>query len=1393
MPDNKDDLSDSSHNEATMSRPITNISPPDKFSFKPDEWPRWKLRYERYLAASGLENQNDKTKINSLIYNMGEDAEDIFASFSWDDEADKDKYAKVIEKFELHFIPKRNTIHERCMFFQRKQKPGESADEFITSLYKLSEHTEFKEMRDDLIRDFLILGLQDRELSKKMQLMQDLTLQKAIQTVRTHEMVEKQQGLQNRETSIGDHQGTVDRVYLRPPSGKNYSLSKTSSSLQDWRKPKDQKREKCYRCGSSPHDRLACPARNATCLKCGFVGHFSKSCRTKTEPGQDSRAAKHYDRRASRRIQYAQVDSDLDEDSETSEQHHYVSRARRYSSSDSGDNALYIGRIEKITRRIQCAEAKYDFTCHVGEKHRRFQIDCGADETITPVTYYDSKYKLYKPDCKFEVPGKRPLSVMGMQKLPFSYRGKTSIQKVYLAENQQTALLGKPAIEAFGLIKRVNASAVIHPDGDPPEKRFPNLFKGLGCIPGEYKITLKEGSKPFAITTPRKIPFPLRKTVKEKLMKMVDDGVITPITEPTDWVSPMSIASRKGKIRLCIDLTRLNRNVKREIFPIPPIEESLAKPRGAKIFSKIDANSGFHQCNLAEESKKLTTFLTPFGRFYFNKLPFGITSAPEFFQAQMNRILEGCPNTICHMDDILVWGKTVEEHDQHLNILLAKLQEANLTLNAEKCEFRKKSVKFLGFILSENSIKPDPERVEAILQMTEPTNRTELQSFLGSVNFLSRHIPNRSTALEPLHALLKKDCPFFWGPAQQEAFVETKERLAAAPILAMYDPKRPTIVSSDASSYGIGAVLLQLDDENNPRPVAYASCSLTKAQRGYAQIEKELYAIVWACLKFKPYLIGLNFQIETDHKPLIPILTTKFFDDLSPRIQRLRMHLLQFNFEISHTPGKDLITADLLSRKPTTQRTRLEENLREDLQSSSINALRTIPIRTRLIDRIQKEQEASYIGQALRQYILQGWPKKPADELTEYRKYEPSLSIIDDLIIYGNNRLWIPLTLRSELLSRLHETHLGFEKTYQLAQTGVWWPGMYRDIENVVSSCTHCAEKRPNPKEPLITTPLPMKPWEKVGADILHKNGRDYLVAIDYYSKYIELYELPNLTSTTVIQRLKAIFARHGIPITLFTDNGAQLVSSEMKTFAEKYDFDVVTRSPAYPQANGLAESAVKIAKKILDSDDPNLALLTYRATPTKLHYSPAELLMNRQIRCTIPRIQLENKIPPRREIEYYDEIRRERMERYYNKSARELPELQPGTRVLIEDLRIHGKIIRKREEPRSYDVRLENGRVIRRNRRNLRCPKSYVEEVDDHPVNFSNNPSTTQPDSEARTESSPPKIPTHQRNVELPRTPLIASYGLVSSPYFTRRGREVTQPLRFQAEGPIRDRSGKK
>ena len=270
-----------------------------------------------------------------------------------------------------------------------------------------------------------------------------------------------------------------------------------------------------------------------------------------------------------------------------------------------------------------------------------------------------------------------------------------------------------------------------------------------------YQIKLKEGAIPYALFTPRNVPIPLREKVKEELTRMEAMGVISPIQEPTPWCAGMVVVpKRSGAVRICVDLKPLNESVLREPHPIPKVDETLAQVSGAKIFSKLDANSGFWQIPLAKESRALTTFITPFGRYCFNKLPFGISSAPELFQRRINVILEGLGGVLCHMDDVLVYGTNQMEHDARLRAVMKRLETAGVTLNSDKCEFGRDRVKFLGHLIDREGIRADPEKTSAILQMEAPTNVTELRRFLGMVNQLGKFSTRISELPQPLRELL---------------------------------------------------------------------------------------------------------------------------------------------------------------------------------------------------------------------------------------------------------------------------------------------------------------------------------------------------------------------------------------------------------------------------------------------------------------------------------------------------------------------------------------------------------------------------------------------------------------------------------------------------------------
>ena len=361
-------------------------------------------------------------------------------------------------------------------------------------------------------------------------------------------------------------------------------------------------------------------------------------------------------------------------------------------------------------------------------------------------------------------------------------------------------------------------------------------------------------------------------------------GVISPVRNPTPWCAGMVVVpKRSGAVRICVDLKPLNLSVLREPHLIPKVDETLAQLTGAKVFFKLDANSGFWQIPLAKESRPLTTFITPFGRYFFNKLPFRISSAPELFQCRMNRILEGLDRVLCHMDDVLVHGADKAEHDVRLTVVLKRIEAAGVTLNSEKCEFEKDRVKFLGHLIDQEGIRADPEKTSAIRLMEAPSNVPELRRFLGMVNQLGKFSPCIAELSQPLRELLSTKQSWVWGSSKEQVFAQIKVELTQPTVLMLYNPQAPTKISADASSYGLGAVLLQQAGDKW-KPVAYASRSMSDTEKHYAQIEKEALAVTWSCDKFSNYILGRHFDIETKHKPLVPLLSTKNLDNLPPRL-----------------------------------------------------------------------------------------------------------------------------------------------------------------------------------------------------------------------------------------------------------------------------------------------------------------------------------------------------------------------------------------------------------------------------------------------------------------------------------------------------------------------------
>lgn len=289
---------------------------------------------------------------------------------------------------------------------------------------------------------------------------------------------------------------------------------------------------------------------------------------------------------------------------------------------------------------------------------------------------------------------------------------------------------------------------------------------------------------------------------------MEELGVISKAEQPSEWCAAMVIVLKKsGAIRICVDYRPLKEVVLWEVHRLPKVDESLAQLSGDVVFSKVDANSGFWQIPLLENSKYLTAFITPFGHYYFIKLPFGICSAPEYFQRKMSQILDGLEGTLCHMDNVLVYGRNQGEHDDRLTRVLQRIKDASLMLNKGKCEFNKDKLVFLGHVINKRGISPDPSKTKAFLEMDKPKTTTELRRFLGMANQMGKFFLNLTSLSKPLRDLLSKKQTWNWTDHQEVAFQKIKIELTNSPVLAPYNVNAETKITADASAYGLGAVI----------------------------------------------------------------------------------------------------------------------------------------------------------------------------------------------------------------------------------------------------------------------------------------------------------------------------------------------------------------------------------------------------------------------------------------------------------------------------------------------------------------------------------------------------------------------------------------------------------
>ncbi|XP_026289200.2 uncharacterized protein K02A2.6-like, partial [Frankliniella occidentalis] len=656
---------------------------------------------------------------------------------------------------------------------------------------------------------------------------------------------------------------------------------------------------------------------------------------------------------------------------------------------------------------------------------------------------------------------------------------------------------------------------------------------------------------------------------------------------------------------------------------MPTIEEAFSALSGGAVFSKIDLTDAYTQLAVDDDAAKLLTVATHKGLFSVHRLPYGLSAAPGIFQRMMCDLLTGMDGVVVWLDDILVTGRTRQEHDGRLHEVLKRISDKGLRVNAKKCQFHKSELEYLGFKLDSTGRQPMRKRVAAILDAPPPTDVSELRSFLGKLNFYDKFLESRATIFEPLYRLSDNDKEWVWGEAQQNAFEEAKKMLCSAKVLVHYDLKRELVVCADGSPVGVGAVLAHTFPDGE-KPIEYASRALSKAEKNYSQTDREALSIVFAVKKWHNYLCGRHFTIITDHKPLLGLFGTDkpMPTMISPRVERWLIMMGCYSYTIKWRPGKQHGNCDALSRLciPGTAPDKTPEPYGLFLMTGLSSPHLTW-------QQVAQDTAKDPILSKVKKWTQEGWPTRdPGGELSVYFQKREALSMCRDCILWGI-RVVIPKGLREAALRHLHAAHLGVVKSKRLARVLFWWPGLPLQVEQMVAHCPACQATRANaPALPVTPWPEPTGKWQRLHIDFAGPyHGKHFIVVVDAYTRWMEVKFVKGPTSEATMQVLENVFNFNGFPHTIVSDNGTAFKSHKFNNFCSTRGIRQLFTAPRMPQSNGHAERMVRTIKEKLSQvggantqEKLDRIVDALRSTPGQDGESPNQRLFGRELRTPV-------------------------------------------------------------------------------------------------------------------------------------------------------------------------------
>lgn len=728
------------------------------------------------------------------------------------------------------------------------------------------------------------------------------------------------------------------------------------------------------------------------------------------------------------------------------------------------------------------------------------------------------------------------------------------------------------------------------------------------------------------------IPAVYKDLTKKKLQDLLSAGIIEAVTTDMDrsfCSSLLVVPKGKNDIRLVTDLRGPNRCIYRTPFKMPTFESILLELHGAQWFSTIDLSSAFFHVELNEDSRHLTNFFAGDQMYRYRRLPFGLCNAPDIFQEALQTVvLAGCKGSVNYLDDIMVSGRTKEEHDENLAKVMACLKNHNVKINEEKCVFGKQSVNFIGNTISSEGWMISDDKIAAIKGFRNPETIGEVKSFLGLINFVDRFIHNRADKTQRLRELAKA-VHFYWNQELQNEFEYLKnDALNVITKLGYFNKDDRTEIYVDASPYGLGAVLVQFDAKSVPRVIGCASKTLSETEQRYPQTQREALAMVWGIERFSMYLLSLNFTVRTDAESNEYIFggLHRIGKRAVSRAEAWALRLQPYRFDVKRVPGETNV-ADALSR--LVERSQTAESFDDADEKHLLYFLDTGKLEISLNDIESHAQDNEEIRRVKTAIKTGFWE-------TDLRRFEcqaKELHVFGSLL-YRNDQIVLPSTLRQKAIDSAHQGHLGVGSTKRILRDFFWWPGLSKDVEDRLKQCETCLRlSKRNRPIPLSSRDLPSGPWEVLQIDFFTDKcfgTGEFLVIVDTYSRYLHVIEMKSMDAETTNTALNKVFLNWGYPLILQSDNGPPFQSSKfVKTWEEK-GIKIRKSIPLSPQTNGAVERQNEGIKKALaaaklDNVDWKQALDNYvhvhnKIRPlSRLGVTPFELLVGRKFRGTFP------------------------------------------------------------------------------------------------------------------------------------------------------------------------------